>query len=156
MEHPTGDQEPVAAERSHVVECVEHAGSTEQRGADECNEGLVPNADMPNATSGGTMGVMLGVGTDNDDPTAERDVPKAIAIEEELEIEEISRAPKEIVQLQCIHMARKRHGEWVFHEEDHFDRAMRKLQCTVDDLMSQIKVKMPQALSCANETFVLL
>jgi hypothetical protein len=127
MEHPTGDQEPAATKRSHVAEHAEHAGSTEQRDADEYNEGLVPNADMPNATSGSTMGVVLDVGTDNDDPTVERDVPEATTIEEEPEIEEISRAPKEIVQPQCIHMARKRHGKWVFPEEDHFDRAMRKL-----------------------------
>jgi hypothetical protein len=127
MEHPAGDQEPAAAERSHVAERAEHTSSTEQRGADECNEGSVPNADTPDATSGGIMGVVLGVGTDNDDPTAERDVPEATTIEEEPEIEEISRAPKETVQPQCIHMARKRHGKWVFPEEDHFDRAMRKL-----------------------------
>jgi hypothetical protein len=44
------------------------------------------------------MGVVLGVGTDNDDPAAERDVPKAAVIEEEPEIEEISQDPKEIVQ----------------------------------------------------------
>jgi hypothetical protein len=43
------------------------------------------------------MGVVLGVGTDNDDPTAERDVPKAAVIEEEPEIE-ISQDPKETVQ----------------------------------------------------------
>jgi hypothetical protein len=73
------------------------------------------------------MGVMLGVGTDNDDPAAERDVPEAAAIEEEPEIEEISRAPRETVQGQCIRVARKRHGEWVFHEEGHSDRAVRKL-----------------------------
>jgi hypothetical protein len=44
------------------------------------------------------MGVVLGIGTDNDDPAAERDVPKVAAIEEEPEIEEISQAPKETVQ----------------------------------------------------------
>jgi hypothetical protein len=35
---------------------------------------------MPDAASGGTMGVMLGVGTDNDDPAVERDVLEAAAI----------------------------------------------------------------------------
>jgi hypothetical protein len=44
----------------------------------------------------------------------------------------------------------------VFHEEEHFDRVVRKLQRTVDDLMSQIKVKTPQALSCADESLVVL
>jgi hypothetical protein len=44
----------------------------------------------------------------------------------------------------------------VFHEEEHFDRAVRKLQHTIDDLMSQINVKMPQALPCADESFVVL
>jgi hypothetical protein len=62
----------------------------------------------------------------------------------------------EIVQPQCIHVARKCHGEWVFHEEDHSDRAVHKLQRTGDDLMSQIKVKAPQALSYADESFVVL
>jgi hypothetical protein len=73
------------------------------------------------------MGVVLGVGTDNDDPAAKRDVPEAATIEEEPEIKEISWAPKEIVQPQCIRVASKRHGEWVFHEEEHLDRAVRKL-----------------------------
>lgn len=103
--------------------------------AQTSSEGSVPNADAPDAASGGTMGVVLGVGTNNDNPAAEGDAPEAAAIEEEPKIEEINRAPKETVQPQCIHVARKRHGEWVFHA----DRAVRKLQRTVDDLMSQIK-----------------
>jgi hypothetical protein len=73
------------------------------------------------------MGVMLSAKTGNDNPATEGDASKATAIEEELEIEEINWAPTEIVQLQCIHIAKKRHGEWVFHEEGHSDRAVRKL-----------------------------
>jgi hypothetical protein len=87
---------------------------------------------------------------------AEEDAPEAAAIEEEPKIEEINRAPKETVQPQRIRVARKHHGEWVFHEEDHSDRAVRKLQHTMDDLMSQIKVKAIQALSCADVSFVVL
>jgi hypothetical protein len=82
------------------------------------------NADTPDVASGGTIGVVLGAGTSNDNPATEEDTPKAAANEEELEIEEITQAPKETVQPQCIRMARKCHGEWVFHEKDHFDRAV--------------------------------
>jgi hypothetical protein len=99
---------------------------------------------------------MLHARTSNDNPTIEKDALEIVAIEEEPEIKEINRDPKETVQLQCIRVARKRHDKWVFHEEDHSDRAMCKLQHTVDDLMSQIKVKTIQALSCANESFVVL
>jgi hypothetical protein len=84
------------------------------------------------------MGAVLGAGTSNDNPAAEGDAPEAAAIEKEPEIEEINRAPMETVQPQFIGVARKRHGEWIFHEEDHSDRAVRKLQRTVDDLVSHI------------------
>jgi hypothetical protein len=82
------------------------------------------------------MGVMLGARTNNDDPATKGDAPGATTTEEEPEIEEINQAPMEIVQPQCIRVARKRHEEWVFHEEYHFDSVVCKLQCTVDDLMS--------------------
>jgi hypothetical protein len=58
---------------------------------------------------------MLGAGTSNDNPATE-DAPEAVAIKEEPEIKEINRDPKEIVQLQCICVARKHHDKWVFHE----------------------------------------
>jgi hypothetical protein len=73
------------------------------------------------------MGVVLSAETDNDNPATEGDASKAIVIEEEPKIKEINQAPTEIVQPQCIHVARKRHGEWVFHKEGHSDRAVRKL-----------------------------
>ena len=98
MEHPAGDQEPTAAESSRAAERTEHAGSAEQHGADQRNEGSVPNADAPDAASGGTVGVVLGVGTSNDNPAAEGDAPEAAVIEEEPEIEEINLAPTETVQ----------------------------------------------------------
>jgi hypothetical protein len=79
------------------------------------------------------MGVVLSAGIGNDNLAAEEDAPEAAAIEEEPKIEEINWAPKETVQPQHICVARKRHGEWVFHEEDH---SKRKLQHTMDDLMS--------------------
>jgi hypothetical protein len=39
--------------------------------------------------------------------------------------------------------------EWVFYEEDHSDRAICKLQWTVEELMGQIKVRAvrPQSFS---------
>jgi hypothetical protein len=48
------------------------------------------NANALDATSGGTIGVVLGTGTDNDNPATEEDTPKAAANEEEPEIEEIT------------------------------------------------------------------
>jgi hypothetical protein len=114
------------------------------------------NADAPNATSSSTIGVMLSTRTSNDNPATEEDAPEAAVIEEEPKIKEINWAPKETVQPQRICVARKHYGEWVFHKEDHSNRAVHKLQRTVDDLMSQIKVKVPQALSCADESFVVL
>jgi hypothetical protein len=56
------------------------------------------NADAPGAASGGTIGVVLGAGTGNDNLAAEEDTPEAAANEEEPEIEEITQAPKETVQ----------------------------------------------------------
>jgi hypothetical protein len=85
------------------------------------------NADAPDADFGGTIDVVLGARISNDNPAIEEDAPEAATIKEELEIEEINRTPKETVQPQCIRVARKHHGEWVFHEEDHSDTAVRKL-----------------------------
>jgi hypothetical protein len=63
------------------------------------------------------------------------------ATEEEAEIEEIIRLEEEKVAPQCVCVTRKRGDEWVFYEEDHSDRAVRKLQRTVEDLIGQIKVR---------------
>jgi hypothetical protein len=147
----------VVAESSRAAEKrAEHAGNIKQHGVDQCSEGSMQDPNAPDATSDDTIGVMLGARTGNDNSAAEEDAPEAVAIEEEPEIEEINQAPKEIVQLQRIHVSRKCHGEWVFHEEDHSKGAMLKLQRTIDDLISKIKVKAPQALSCADESFVVL
>jgi hypothetical protein len=59
---------------------------------------------------------------------------------EEAEIEEIIFPKEENVAPSCIRVARKQGDEWVFYEEDHSNRAIRKLQRTVDDRMGQIKV----------------
>jgi hypothetical protein len=66
---------------------------------------------------------------------------EAAATEEEVEIEEIICPEEEKVVPQCVHVTRKQDNEWVFYEEDHSDRAVHKLQRTVEDLMSQIKVR---------------
>jgi hypothetical protein len=63
------------------------------------------------------------------------------ATEEEAEIEEIIRLEEEKVAPQCVCVTRKRGDEWVFYEEDHSDRAVCKLQRTVEDLIGQIKVR---------------
>jgi hypothetical protein len=78
-------------------------------------------------------------GTGN--PATEALAVEAAATEEEAEIEEIIRPEEEKVAPQCVRVARKRGDEWVFYEEDHSDRAIRKLQRTVEDLMGQIKVR---------------
>jgi hypothetical protein len=112
VEHHAGDQEPAVAESSHAAEeRAEHVGNDEQHGVDQCSEGLMLNADAPDATSGSPIGVMLGAGTSNDNLAAEEDAPEAAVIEEEPKIKEINRAPKETVQPQRIHVARKHYGE---------------------------------------------
>jgi hypothetical protein len=78
-------------------------------------------------------------------PAIEALAVEATAVEEEAEIEEIVRPKQENVAPQCVRVARKRGDEWVFYEEDHSDRAVRKLQRTVDDLMGQIKVRALEA-----------
>jgi hypothetical protein len=78
-------------------------------------------------------------GTGN--PTTEALVAEAAATEEEAKIEEIICLDEEKVAPQCVRVARKRGDEWVFYEEDHLDRAVRKLQRIVEDLMGQIKVR---------------
>jgi hypothetical protein len=91
VEQPAGDQEPAIAESSRAAEeRAEHVGNAEQHDADQHSEGSMLNADTPNAASGGTIGVVLGAGTGNDNPATEEDTPKAAANEEELEIEEIT------------------------------------------------------------------
>jgi hypothetical protein len=108
VEHHAGDQEPAVAESSHAAEeRAEHVGNNKQHGVDQRSEGLMLNADAPDATSSSTIGVMLGTGTGNDNPAAEEDVPEAAVIEEEPKIKEINWAPKEIVQPQRICVARK-------------------------------------------------
>jgi hypothetical protein len=73
-------------------------------------------------------------------PAMEAPAAEGAATEEEAEIEEIIHPEEEKVAPQCVRVVRKRGDEWVFYEEDHSDRAVRKLQRTVEDLMGQIKV----------------
>jgi hypothetical protein len=82
------------------------------------------------------MGFILVDRSGTENPTAEALAGEAAAVEEEPEIEEIVRPKEENVAPQCIRVARMRGGKWVFHEEDHSDRAICKLQRTVDDLMT--------------------
>lgn len=81
----------------------------------------------------------------HDNPTIEEEAPEATVVEEEPEIEEIVRPKEETVAPQLICVTRRRHGEWVVHEEEHSDRATCKLQCTIEDLMKQIKVRTPKS-----------
>jgi hypothetical protein len=42
----------------------------------------VPNADTPDAASGNTIGVVLGIGTSNDNPAVEEDALEVATTEE--------------------------------------------------------------------------
>jgi hypothetical protein len=103
-------------------------------------------AEEPTTALGGTMGLVLVNGGGAKNPAIEAPTVEAAVIEEEPEIEEIVHPEEEVVAPQCVHVARKQGDEWVFHKEDHSDRAIRKLQRTVDDLMGQIKVRALEAL----------
>lgn len=63
-----------------------------------------------------------------------------VPVVEEPEVEEIERPDGEPVLPQRIRVCRKRGYEWVFHEEENSDRALRKLRKTVKDLMEHIHV----------------
>jgi hypothetical protein len=91
------------------------------------DEETVPAAEEPTAASGGIMGFVLVNGGGTENPTIEALAAEATAVEEEPEIEEIVCPEEENVAPQCIRVARRRSDEWVFHEEGHLDRAIRKL-----------------------------
>jgi hypothetical protein len=92
------------------------------------------------------MGFVLVDRSNTENPAVAAPASEASTVEEEPEIKEIVHPEEENVVPQCVRVVRKRGGEWVFHEEDHSDRAIRKLQRTVDDLMGQIKVRALEAL----------
>jgi hypothetical protein len=87
------------------------------------------------------MGVVVVEKSGTRNPATEAPAVEAATVEEEAEIEEIVCPEEENMAPQCIWVVRKRGDEWVFYEEDHSDRAIRKLQRTVDDLIGQIKVR---------------
>jgi hypothetical protein len=91
------------------------------------------------------MGVVVVEKSSTGNPATEAPAVEAAAVEEEVEIEEIIRPEEENMAPQCVRVARKQGDEWVFYEEDYSDRAVRKLQRTVDDLMGQIKVRALEA-----------
>jgi hypothetical protein len=87
------------------------------------------------------MGIVVVDRSGIGNPATEALAVKTAMVEVEAEIEEIIHPEEENMAPQCVHVARKRCDEWVLYEEDHSDRAIRKLQRTVDDLMGQIKVR---------------
>jgi hypothetical protein len=91
------------------------------------------------------MGVIVVDRSGIGNPAKEAPAVKAAVVEEEVEIEEIIHLKEENVAPQCVRVTRKRGDKWVFYEKDHSDRAVRKLQRTVDDLMGQIKVRALEA-----------
>ena len=57
------------------------------------------------------------------------------------DIEEIARPPgEEEVRPQRIRVARQRHNEWVFHEEEWTGASSRQIRCTLEKLYSQVQV----------------
>jgi hypothetical protein len=87
----------------------------------------MPIAEEASAASGGTMGVVVVEESGTRNPATEVLAAEATATKEEVEIEEIIRPEEEKVAPQCVRIARKRGDEWVFYEEDHSVRAVRKL-----------------------------
>jgi hypothetical protein len=83
------------------------------------------------------MGVVVVEKSGTRNPTTEAPAVEATTVEEEAEIEEIVRLEEENVAPQCVWVARKHGDKWLFYEEDHSDRAVRKLQRIVDDLMAK-------------------
>jgi hypothetical protein len=73
------------------------------------------------------MGVVVGDKSGTKNPATEASAVEAAAVEEEAEIEEIICSKEENMTPQCVRFARKRGDKWVFYEEDHSDRAVRKL-----------------------------
>lgn len=58
----------------------------------------------------------------------------------EEEIEEIPHIEAEGVAPQVIQVAQHQDGQWVFHEEDHRDRELQKMQRLCQELLEQAKV----------------
>jgi hypothetical protein len=73
------------------------------------------------------MGVVVVEKSGTGNPTTEAPTFEATAVEEEVETKEIVCPEEENVVPQCISVTRKRGDEWVFFEEDHSNRAVRKL-----------------------------
>jgi hypothetical protein len=81
------------------------------------------------------MGIVVVEKSSTGRPATEALAVKTTVVDEEAEIKEIVCLEEENAAPQCVRVARKRGDEWVFYEEDHLDRAICKLQRTVDDLM---------------------
>jgi hypothetical protein len=79
------------------------------------------------ATSGPAMGVVVVEESGAGNPATKTLAAEGATTEEEAKIEEIIHPEEEKVVPQCVRVARKRGDEWVFYEEEHSDRAVRKL-----------------------------
>jgi hypothetical protein len=104
----------------------------------QCDEETTPTEE-PTATLGDIMGLVLVDRSGTENPAVEALAGEFALVGEEPEIKEIIRPEEENVAPQCVRVARMRDGKWVFHEEDHLDRAIRKLQRTIDDLMRALE-----------------
>lgn len=124
--------EPNAAAEQHVPE---HIGSEQRATEQECTS-TAPTTEEPAATSG-NMGFVLVSVESTDQATNEVPAPEA-AISEEPEIEEIVCPYEEPVAPQRVRVGRKRGEEWVIHEDDYSDRAIRKLRRTVVDRIARL------------------
>lgn len=123
-------------------ERTEHANHAEQLGTDQQPRGdPIPDAGAPSAAPEGGMSLVLGEEAEDVHPAADAGETGGAAPEEEAEIEEIVRPAEEPINPQRIHVTKKRGDEWVIYEEDDSGKATRKLQRTVEDLISQIKVR---------------
>jgi hypothetical protein len=66
---------------------------------------------------------------------------KDLVVEQGSDIEEIARSAwEEDVRPQRIRVARQRHSEWVFHEEDWTGASSRQIRHTLEKLYNQVQV----------------
>ena len=73
--------------------------------------------------------------------TGAADTAEGSVEEGDEDIEEIARPPgEEEVRLQRIRVARQRHNEWVFHEEDWTGASSRQIRRTLEKLYNQVQV----------------
>jgi hypothetical protein len=129
--------EEEAQEREARSEHPEVAGE-QLGGGEQGRSGADASADPSLGASGTEMGPTLGAQAGGSGATGVAQNPME---EDTEEIEEIPHPPEEEeVHPQRIQVARQRHNEWVFHEEDWSGASSRQIRHTLEKLYSQVQV----------------